>query len=211
VPNGGATLSLQNLQVQISSKVAQGKCIGPTCGFVASPEVGPRVTVGTLQTRYPCVQDLKDHPHDSRSVFGARGLWLHHMPRRIEHATHQKRAPVSPRAPWHRAHHPSGKGSGVATCPKAPCAPLIRKGLQSRHVPRGSRPAPCVGRLWRHLITEAPGPPLGRSLVSPRVLWLQTRLLVREGSGATMCLVALGPQACPCVPKTPDIRPIMTS
>jgi hypothetical protein len=175
VPNGGATLSLQNLQVQISSKVAQGKCIGPTCGFVASPEVGPRVTVGTLQTRYPCVQDLKDHPHDSRSVFGARGLWLHHMPRRIEHATHQKRAPVSPRAPWHRAHHPSGKGSGVATCPKAPCAPLIRKGLQSRHVPRGSRSAP----LRR------------KALASPH--YRSTRTTARQVSGIATCFVAPDP------------------
>jgi hypothetical protein len=30
--------------------------VGPTCGFVASPELGPEVTVGTLQTGYPRVQ-----------------------------------------------------------------------------------------------------------------------------------------------------------
>jgi hypothetical protein len=78
-------------------------------------------------------------------------------------------------------------------------------------MPRGSKPAPCAGRLWRRHVTEAPGPPPGRAPVPPRVLWLQTRLLVREGSGATTCLVALVPRAYPCVPKTPDIRPIIAS
>jgi hypothetical protein len=32
--------------------------VGPTCGFVASPEVGPGATVGTLQTGYPYIQAL---------------------------------------------------------------------------------------------------------------------------------------------------------
>jgi hypothetical protein len=30
--------------------------VGPTCGFVASPEVGRGVTIGTLQTGYPYIQ-----------------------------------------------------------------------------------------------------------------------------------------------------------
>jgi hypothetical protein len=193
MPNGGAALSHQNRQARISSKVVQGKGIGPTCWFVASPEVGLGATVGTLQTGYPCAQDLKDQPHGSRSVPGARGLWLHHVPQGTEHATHQKMAMGSPHAPWHRACHPPGKGSGVTTCLEAPSAPptrkglwcchvprgtqhqspsLGRRGLQSRHVPHGSRPAPCAGRLWRRHVTEAPRPPPGRAPISPRVLWL---------------------------------------
>jgi hypothetical protein len=30
--------------------------VGPTSGFVASPEVDPGATVGTLQTGYPYIQ-----------------------------------------------------------------------------------------------------------------------------------------------------------
>jgi hypothetical protein len=59
-------------------------------------------------------------------------------------------------------------------------------------VSHGSRLVPCAGRLWRRHVTEAPGPPPGRALVSPRVLWLQTCLLVQEDPGATTCPVTLG-------------------
>jgi hypothetical protein len=128
-------------------KAAQGQGIGPTCGFVASPEVGLGGTVCTLQTGYPREQDLKDQPHGSRSAPGARELWLHHVPRGTEHATCQKRAlmsphspwhractcqeraPMSPRAPRHRACHPSGKGSSAATCPEAPSPSPSRRWL----------------------------------------------------------------------------------
>jgi hypothetical protein len=121
--------SLQSHQVQISSKAAQGKGIGPTCWFVTSPEVGSGATIGTLPTGYPCTQDLKDQPHGSWSVLGAKGLWLCHVPRGTEHATHHKRAMVSLVAPWHRVRHPPGKGSGVAMCPEEPCVPPARRWL----------------------------------------------------------------------------------
>jgi hypothetical protein len=62
-------------------KAAQGKGIGPTYGFVTSPEAGPGATIGTLQTGYPCAQDLKDQPHGSKPVPGARELWPRHVPR----------------------------------------------------------------------------------------------------------------------------------
>jgi hypothetical protein len=42
-------------------------------------------------------------------------------------------------------------------------------------------------------------------------LWLQTLLMVREGFGAAMCPVDIGLRACPCVPKTLDIRFIIAS
>jgi hypothetical protein len=41
-------------------KATQEKGICPTYEFIASTEVGPRDIVGTLQTGYPCAQDLKD-------------------------------------------------------------------------------------------------------------------------------------------------------
>jgi hypothetical protein len=127
-----------------------------------------------------------------------RGLRCRHVPHDTERATRQERALVSPRAPRYHARHSPGEGSGVATCPEAPSSSPGRRRLRSRHAPRGFRPAPCAGRLWRRHVTEAPGPPLGRAPVPARVLRLQTRLLVREGSGATTCPVALGPRAYPC-------------
>jgi hypothetical protein len=64
---------------------------------------------------------------------------------------------VSPRALRHRAHHPPGKGSGVATCLEAPSTPPTRKGLQCHHVPQGTERAthkeraPVSSRAPRHL------------------------------------------------------------
>jgi hypothetical protein len=43
--------------------------VSPTCGFVASSEVGPGATVGTLRTEYPYIQASSQdklyrmHPH----------------------------------------------------------------------------------------------------------------------------------------------------
>jgi hypothetical protein len=103
-------------------------------------------TVGTLQTGYPCVQDLKDQPYDSRSVPNARrpwlrhvpeaqsmpptrrGLWCLHVPYGAERATHQERALMLPRAPRHRARHPTGEGSRVTTCLVAPGRPPTQEG-----------------------------------------------------------------------------------
>jgi hypothetical protein len=177
----------------------------------------------------PSCSNLKDQPYGFRSVLVIEGsdsvtcpeahntppvrraLRCRHVTYSIEHATHQERASVSSRAQRHHACHPSGEGSGVTTYPEAPIPSPGSRRLWSHHMPHGSRPATYAGRLWCHHVTEAPGPPPGRASVPPRVLWLQTRLLVWEGSGAATCLVALGPGAYLCVPKTHDIRSIMAS
>jgi hypothetical protein len=88
-----------------------------------------------------------------------------HVPTGQTHSRCQ-RALASPRAPWHRACHPIGKGFDVTTRPAAP------------------DPPPGVGRLWRHHVPHAIGlaTPQGRDPVSPHVLWLQTHLPVWEGS-----------------------------
>jgi hypothetical protein len=96
------------------------------------------------------------------------------MPRGTECTTYQERVVASPHAPWHSACHLSGESSSVATCPVAQSAPPTRRGLRRRHVPRGTRTTAC-----------------GRALASTRVMWLQTRLRVREGFGAAMCPVGL--------------------
>jgi hypothetical protein len=132
-------------------------------------------------------------PHGSRPTTGAIKLWLRHMPRDTEHATCQERDSVPPHAPRHRARHPPREGSGVTTCPEAPSPSRSRRGLRSHHVSHGSRLIPCAGRLWHRHVIEAPGPPPGRAPVSPRVLWLQTCLLLWEGSRAATCSVAHGP------------------
>jgi hypothetical protein len=140
-----------------------------------------------------------------------RRLRCRHVPRGTERATRQERALVLPCALRHQARHTTGKGSGVATGPEAPSPSPDRRGLRSHHVPCGSKPTPCTGRLWHCHMTDTPGPPPGRAPVSPCVLCLQTCLLVREGSGAITCPVAVSPRACPCVPKMPDNGLIMAS
>jgi hypothetical protein len=100
---------------------------------------------------------------------------------------------VSPRAPWHKACHQPGKGSGVVTCLEAPCASPARRGLQCCHVPRGTEP---VTRQ-----EKAPESPRGswiqarplrrKALASPRARG--TRTTVWQGSGTTTCHVALDP------------------
>jgi hypothetical protein len=105
VPTGGTAPPVESRQVQISSKPRRGKRIGPTSGFTASPDVGPGAIVGTLQTGYPCAQDIslvpqRQTPHlagkgsdiatcprVSRSAPGAGELWHCHGPRGTGHAT----------------------------------------------------------------------------------------------------------------------------
>jgi hypothetical protein len=135
---------------------------------------------------------------------------------------------VSPRAPWHRAHHPPGKGSGVTTCPRH----------RVRHPPgKVSGVATCSKHRTRHPTGEGsrvttclttPGRPMRRkALTLPRDRG--TRTTAPQGSGITTCHVApdtpsgaeglqsrhvpSGPQprACPCIPKMPDIRLIVAS
>jgi hypothetical protein len=68
------------IRYKYHQKLRREKGIYPTRGFIASPEVGPGATVGTLQTGYLSAQDLKDQRHGARSVPDARRLWLHRVP-----------------------------------------------------------------------------------------------------------------------------------
>jgi hypothetical protein len=67
-----------------TQKGYMGKDVGPTRGFVASPEVGPGATIGTLRIGYPRVQALSQDkrqgnsgvavcPCGSRAHFPAQG------------------------------------------------------------------------------------------------------------------------------------------
>jgi hypothetical protein len=127
-------------------KAAQGKCIGPTSGFITSPEVGPRGHYWYPADRVPLCTRLK--------------------------------RPV----PRRQTPHPTGEGSGAATCPHAPdplpvpessCSttcpvaqstPPSRRGLRCRHVPRGTEP--ITGQE--------------RALEPPHVSWLRARPLRRK-------------------------------
>jgi hypothetical protein len=81
--------------------------------------------------------------------------------------TRCRRALASPRAPWHRACHPTGKGSGIATCPVAPDPPPGEGGLWRHHVLPGTPPDREV--LWCHHASRGSRPTsrCGRALASP--------------------------------------------
>jgi hypothetical protein len=176
---------------------------------------GPGAIVGTLQTGYPCAQDLKDQPP-----------WLQICSRCQE-------ALAPPHAPRHRACHLLEEGSGVIICPMAQSAPPARKGLWCRHVPRGTvsttrmERAPVLPRDPRHRARHpagegsrvttclvAPGPPPAQGgfgvAAWPRhkehcLAGLRYRH-VSCGSRSASRHVPSGsrPRAYPCVPKTPD-------
>jgi hypothetical protein len=132
---GGTAPPLQSRQVQISSKLRRGKDIGPTCRFAASLEVGPGATIRSLQTGYPCAQDLsqvprRQTPHSTWEGCGITtcpmalaphpsegGLRCHHMFCGSRPAFRCGRALASLCVPWHWACLPAGEGSGVTTCP----------------------------------------------------------------------------------------------
>jgi hypothetical protein len=130
----------------------------------------PNNAVSTLQTGYPCVQDLKDQPHGARL--------------RIR----QERAPVPPRAPTALDPLPMPESSGFATCPMAQSTPPTRRGLRCRHVPRDTEPVTQQGRT-----SESPhARPLRRkALASPRDRG--TRTTAQQGSDIAMCLVTPDP------------------
>jgi hypothetical protein len=60
-----------------------------------------------------------------------KGLWCCCVPQRTVCATRQERTLVLPHAPRHRARHPEGQGSGVATCLVAPGPPPTQEGSPS--------------------------------------------------------------------------------
>jgi hypothetical protein len=143
------------------------------------------------------------------SALGRGGLRCHRVSQRLQNCSRCQRALALPRAPWHRARHLPDEGSDVTTCPTAPNPPPGTEGsdvttcleglspppgrgaLRSRHVSHDSRTVPCTGRLWHSHKYKTLGPPPSRAPVSPRVLWLQTHLPMRECFGAATCPVAL--------------------
>jgi hypothetical protein len=154
--------------------------------------------------------------HGTKPASREGGLRCRHVSRSSKPASWcRRRALASPRVPWNRArqeralmsphvpqfqtHSRSRRGSGVVMCPVALGPPPDRGGLWCPHVSHGSRPA-----SWS-----------GRALTLSRVTWLSecygpqakekysASLLTRSGPPAS--------EACPHVPKGPDIRLIMTS
>jgi hypothetical protein len=100
-----------------------------------------------------------------------RGLRCRHVSHGTEHATCQERALASPHAPWHRARHPSGEGSGVVMCPVAHSSPPIRRGLRCRHVPRGTKTTTRQGFGIDTCHVSRPVSWCGRAPRPPHVQW----------------------------------------
>jgi hypothetical protein len=118
-----------------------------------------------LTDRIPSCTRLKSSPTTPDSAPGRGGLRCRRVSPQLQTRSRCQRALASPRAPWHRARHPSGEGFGVSTCPTAPNSPLSTegsgvttypvaptpppgwRGLQRHHVSHGSIPVPFAGRL----------------------------------------------------------------
>jgi hypothetical protein len=142
---------------------------------------------------------------------GAEELWHHHVPYGTGNANRQKRALVSlcilrlqtrllvrralasPRALWHRALHPTGEGSRVTTCLMAPDSSLAWEGSGVIMCP--THPDHHFTGLWYHHVScgSRSTSRCERALKPPCALWPSAS------------------KACPCVPKTHDIRLIIAS
>jgi hypothetical protein len=153
--------------------------VSPTCGFTASTEVGPRATVGTLQTGYLCIQASRQgkkqgvHPHATM------------CPTSLDPAFLLAWALVLPCVSRHRT------------------PPPCWRGLQCCHVSysSGSRFSAEAG-FGAVMCPLAPDPAslLERAPALPCVLWLQTLPPRWNGSG-----VATHPTV-PCGPHTTSIK-----
>jgi hypothetical protein len=190
---------------------------------------GGPVAVDTLQTGYPHAQDLSpapwcQTPHlagegsgaaacpgGSRPTPGVGELWHRHVPHGTGHAIHQERAPMtphvprlqtrlpvpralaSPHAPWHRARYPAGEGSGVTTCLVAPDSSPAWEGSGIAMCPRHQDHRPAGLRYCHISCGSRPTSRCVRALELPHVQWPSSS------------------EACPCIPKVPDIRLIMAT
>jgi hypothetical protein len=132
----------------------------------------------------------KTSPAAPDSAPGMRGLWCRHVSPRLKTRSRCQSALALPRAPWHRGLHPPGEGSGVTTCSEASSTPPARRGLQCRHVPRGTKPvtlqeraleSPCVSWLQAR-------PLRSKALASSRDRGIRTT--AQQGFGIAMCYVA---------------------
>jgi hypothetical protein len=126
---------------------------------------------------------------------GRGGLRCHHVSRSSKAASWCGRALESPCVPWYQTRPPAGEGSGVATSPAFQTCLLVRE---------DSSAATC---------SMAPGrPPAGEG---SGVSWLSVCYGPQaKGKYLAGLLTRLGPPASKaflCVPKTPNIRLIMTS
>jgi hypothetical protein len=186
-----------------SPEVGPGATVGTLqTGYLRAQDLSP---APRRQTPHPTGEGsgATACPCGSRPAPDTGELWHRHVPRGTGHATRYGRASVSsrvprlqtrlpvrralasPRIPWHRAHHPAGKGSGVATCLTAPDPSPAREGsgvatcprhqdhclagLWYRHVSCGSRPASLCGRALEPPRACSPQPPRRACVFSRRL------------------------------------------
>jgi hypothetical protein len=127
-------------------------------------------------------------PCGSRPASSARLIWHRYMHHGTGHFTRQERAsilprvprlqtclpvrrdPVSPCAPWHRARHPTGEGSGVITCLMALDSSSTHEGTGVITCPRHQNHRP-TGLRYHHVSSGSrPASRCGRALEPPRAL-----------------------------------------
>jgi hypothetical protein len=115
-----------------------------------------------LAYRIPPCTRLKYSPIAPDSAPGKGGLRCRRVSPRLQTRSRCQRALASPRAPWHRARHPSGEGSGVFTCPTAPNPPPVMEGSGVTTYPVTPTPPPDRGEgSGVFTCPTAPNPPPG--------------------------------------------------
>jgi hypothetical protein len=113
---------------KIQDNQAGRRRVGPTCGFTASPEVGPRATVDTLQTGYPYTQASSQDKERACTHMPPRalqhrfqppsqgGLQGYHMSNGSRSRLPDRRTPTLPRVPWLWTLPPCRGGLWCTTC-----------------------------------------------------------------------------------------------
>jgi hypothetical protein len=99
--------------------VTQGKRYWPHLWVHCLSQGGPGGHCRYPADRVPPCARLKYSHTAPDSAPGRVGLRSHRVYSRLQTWSQCQRALASPHAPWHRAHHLTGKGSGVAMCPAA--------------------------------------------------------------------------------------------
>jgi hypothetical protein len=143
-----------NCQGKISEKWVRRRCVSPTCGFITSPKVGPRATIGTLQTRYSHVQASRQHK--DQCVYPRAAT----CPTALDLTSLSRWTPALPRVLQLRTSPPYC--GGLWCCHVARCSGpriLIKEGSSATTCPMVPDPTSVLGRALA--LSRVPRFPVG--------------------------------------------------
>jgi hypothetical protein len=146
-----------NSQGRVLEKLHWEKDVGPTCGFTASPEVGPGATIGTLHTGFPRVhasgQDKRHgmHPHATTCHHGTGTCYVS---KAQDPSPPPRRALALPCAQRLRTPTPSRRGLALPRVPQHRTPFRCYEGIQQRHASFGFGPHPP--QWWDPVLSHVP-------------------------------------------------------